>query len=218
MRIVFDIDGVVADFVSGMNALAGQLTGKQPLYPAPCRNWLTEAGGLTEAEDEAVWKAVGESADFWANLPHLPHTHQFVAHMNRWASQGHDIVFVTNRSLGKDVRRQTDLWLKEAGVLPPRTALIVNGPKGELLKALGADVFVDDYPGNIVDACAVSPNTKSLLLAHPYNQGEMQGALRLAPELVLLAIEAMTQGGGDELPELPVLQQIQDPTAVIRAE
>jgi len=200
-RIVLDIDGVMAGFVEGANRLALDMTGKALASPALCWNWLTEGPGetLTPEENKALWDCIGKSDTFWVDLPELPHAGALVTAANRWLAKGHDVIFLTTRTRGVDIKAQTDVWLQQAGVDLPRTILIA-GNKGEVLAALKADVFVDDYAPNILDACAKSPNTNCILLAQPWNADATEeidraGALRLGPEATTWAIDTFLGTG-----------------------
>lgn len=125
IRVVCDVDGVLADFVGPYSKLF------------PNHVW----GDFTEEEKE-FWN--NPKYDFWANQPVITDLYQFEQVMRNC-----EVIFLTNTAHAA-ARRD---WLKKHGFLKDRT-LIVNPPgesKYNILKLLKPDVFIDDYGKNVKD-------------------------------------------------------------------
>jgi phosphoglycolate phosphatase-like HAD superfamily hydrolase len=152
--VMFDVDGVLADFLHGYRSVQ-ELLGRTPTTEPRWDAYL----------DEQVWKFIKDSSTFWQHLPSLVHrtTALRIDSLHRDA----DVYFVTNR-VGRGPKQQTETWLRHLGIFDP--TVILSGRKGEMAAALGADFSIDDKAGNAVFMSYHSPKTKSYLLDAPYNQ------------------------------------------------
>lgn len=151
---MFDIDGVLADFLNAYRTL--QLTlGKARTYePRWDAYW-----------DEDVWAQIKNSDDFWARVPLLANAHE-MSRINDLCYAA-DVYFVTNRP-GRNVKFQTERWLRMKGIGSP--TVVISAKKGEVAAAVRADVAIDDKAGNAVFTAYHSPRTRSFLLDAVYNQ------------------------------------------------
>lgn len=156
--VMFDLDGVLADFVGGYSRLYEGIHGHSP---GPFRQW-------NDLLDTEVWGCIEASTTFWQDLNVLQGV--------RWprvneATKGCDVYFVTNR-VGKDVKQQSEVWLSKYIVGCP--TVIVTAHKGEVALAIGANYSIDDKAGNAVYISYHSPGTNSYLLDNLYNQYPQQ--------------------------------------------
>jgi hypothetical protein len=182
LRIGFDMDGVLADFESafrecdrrifGADAreavgapeveeerqaaaakIAGDVTDKSP-GPAP--------RALRRRED-AVWKAIESTENFWVHLKPLDPDAVRQIHAltlrHRW-----EVFFITQRpeTAGDTVQRQTQRWLVEQGFDLP-SVLVIRGSRGAAAEALRLDYHVDDSPQNCHDVVSES-SAKPILI------------------------------------------------------
>lgn len=157
MKIGFDVDGVLANFIPAYQRLIIELTGKNLFHPdddknPPCWDW-PQHRGYTNEEVGLAWKSIAADNTFWMSLtPHrdgvgtlrMVYPDLFLRH---------DLYFITAR-VGDRAKHQTELWL-QAYVAPnlktPPTVLI-SADKGGLCRALRLDAYLDDNLDN-VNAC-----------------------------------------------------------------
>lgn len=176
MRIGFDIDGVLANFVAAYTPLVIDTTGVDLFQPVdwvdpPVYNWNAHRGYSLE-EIKASYAVIATSEDFWANLKPLEGA-RTLAPMFDNLNHKHEIYFITSRK-GINPRKQTEGWLayhlSGTGDIP--CALIVkNGMRGEVVKALQLDAYLDDYYENVTDCLRVAPTTRTYVLSRSYNDG-----------------------------------------------
>lgn len=173
LRLIFDLDGVVADFNSSAARTFAEVTGRKlidadPWLP-PVWNWFPAVGYRAE-EIAAFWREVERRPDFWLTLRTLPDAAPTIKALK--CLQGVDIFFLTNRP-GASAHRQSVHWLIEHGIPHPQVITVYHDDeKGEISAALKADVIVDDKPGNLLAVYKYSPKTRLVLYEAPYNQGE----------------------------------------------
>jgi hypothetical protein len=154
--IVFDLDGVLVDFIGGFTQLAaefGYLKETYNTYEQP--SWDFDWCMSSEAQDK-VWEQVGKIPGWWANLPSL----QYVSIFNsiNELSKFNRVYFMTNRNVGNpDPLVQSYDWLK----------VQVTGDKGRVAKGIGADYHIDDRTSNAND---IPESCKSYLIDRKYNR------------------------------------------------
>lgn len=158
-KIGCDVDGCIA----GWNKAFGELlikTSGRDLLPADWRKgpdfptrwgWDSEAG-YTKEEIACAWMRVENDPFFWESLPLLFPEHETleaIVHLDKLASLGNDIYFITHRR-GRSCKRQTERWLQGRGMRFP-TVLISTGDKTDLVDGLELDAFIDDKLSTIED-------------------------------------------------------------------
>lgn len=176
MRIGFDIDGVLANFVKAYQNLTIELSGKN-LFTAddinnpPCWDW-PQYRGYTEDDMAAVWHAIKRDDTFWLNLEEHSNNINALKAVLQDIERRHEVYYVTSRS-GVNVRRQTKLWLIDhlnyIGRCHTEPTVLISSEKGEIAHALKLDVYVDDNFDNVVDVVKKSPQTATYLLNRSYN-------------------------------------------------
>ena len=169
--ILFDVDGVLADFVYGFTALTGQAytTGEQKEWDMLDR--------LTPHQLESAWQKVNVSDTFWLSLPPLVSKETF--YRINLLSKEHTIIFGTHR-MGIKPQTQTNLWLVENGITNPN--VVVTKRKGEFARVIDADFSIDDKVenANCIHWIADSKPCKSFLLDRHYNRiGKTKGVTRI---------------------------------------
>lgn len=175
MKIAFDIDGVIANYVRGFMALIIALSGRDLFLESdwtdpPCWDWY-KLRGYTKDEVSAAQTAILESPDFWFNLEPMTHDVAQLAIAFEELDDHHEVYFITHRS-GQHARRQTEDWLVHAlGLWEVPTVLLVGyRMKGVAAKALGLDLYIDDNYDNCLDCVEQSPLTRTYLLDRAYNR------------------------------------------------
>jgi hypothetical protein len=170
LRLGFDVDGVLADFKSGFEALA---SAHDVHGPGAAARSPDQTRTLTPADLKRLWDRIAATANWWTTLE--PFEPDAIARLyalsreHRW-----EVVFLTKRppSAGESVQFQTQWWLERHGFLLP-AVVTVPGSRGELANALRLDLVVDDQLVNCVEVVSAS-GAKAVLMA----RGEEEQALR----------------------------------------
>lgn len=166
-----DIDGVLADYTSGLAKKLYQATGKAlapPGYQPACWEWPTNDLGYTTAEYAEAQRLQDEDTAFWRELGILPGVYGFLRALDYRVGRGVDEVYFMTVRGGVAAKTQTERWLSDYGFFKP-TVLIARGDKGSLAKGLGLTHFLDDRPKNVLDVLHASPKTKAYLLGCKHN-------------------------------------------------
>lgn len=174
--VMFDMDGVLADFLGGFSALAKTFYPAAPLLTYdqadPVRGiyqqerWDFDPQLIPPAIVEKVWQTIkAPDSLFWINLEPLQHQdiYDWISDMAR----ERNVYFVTSRP-GAWAKPQTESWLRARGVENP--TVIISSLKGEVAKSLEADYSIEDKAGNAVMIKYWSPKTHSYILDWPYNR------------------------------------------------
>lgn len=165
MNIMFDLDGVLADFVYGFTALANKNYGT-PITPTSGQPSWYGFPGLDTHVIDSTWYTLKQDGTFWVGLPSLVSSDE-LAYVAALADQ-HHVYFATDRK-GLRVKRQTEEWLEDRGIINP-TVLITNR-KGEVAKALKCRFSIEDKASNAsAVAWLTEDRCKSYLINRPYNQ------------------------------------------------
>jgi hypothetical protein len=182
LRIGFDMDGVLADFESAFRECDRRIFGpdardtvgapeieeERQAAAAKAETDVDGEGrgsaarGLRRRED-AVWKAIESTENFWATLKPLDPDAVRRIHLlmirHRW-----EVFFITQRpeTAGDTVQRQTQRWLVDQGFDLP-SVLVIRGSRGSAAQALRLDYHVDDSPQNCHDVVSES-SAKPILI------------------------------------------------------
>ena len=140
--IIFDVDGVLADFVAGVSKL---VCPESPITTVsnPSMYWDFRDIWSPEAADRA-WSTIKNDPDWWANLP--PMVERDVFDRIERLHWDHHVLFVTARVSDFNVQAQTRCWLIGMGIDDP--AVVVTNKKGDIARAVNADYHIDDKPEN----------------------------------------------------------------------
>lgn len=168
--VMFDVDGVLADFSYGFRAYAkilGHAPEIKPYSHSDPRHTQWDWPDLTGEALSKTWDAVKRSGNFWYTLPPLVGLAE-AKRIQRFALD-HPVYFVTAR-VGASARFQTVLWLRDyLGLLDPN--VIVSSDKGDTACDLGATHSIEDKAGNAVYIAYVTRgSTRSYLIDRPYNR------------------------------------------------
>lgn len=169
---VFDIDGVLADFILGFTARAAALF---PLQAATTVHSTVEHArwgdfpGLSSEDEAVVWESIQHDPTFWKNLPDL-------CSYDEWSvlktlTDRADVYFATNRS-GVNPLAQTRAWLIAHGITDPN--IVITKYKGEFCRIVAATYAIDDKADN---ASCIAWNSQRegritipYLIDRPYNR------------------------------------------------
>jgi phosphoglycolate phosphatase-like HAD superfamily hydrolase len=195
LRIGFDMDGVLADFSSAYYAVEDRLYGasahsakpgdpedesNDPPAPEPAQAEPSERerARARRRRTDAVWRAIGDTPNFWLSLDPLDvhairRIHQLML-QHRW-----EVFFITQRppTPGETVQRQTQRWLVKQGFELP-SVLVIPESRGAAAGALKLDYHVDDSPKNCIDVVSES-RAKPILIVDVVDQALKASAMRL---------------------------------------
>ncbi len=153
--LVFDVDGVLADFCYGFSELAIRRFHQPLMAPyssggQPDWNW-GEYPGIPIHVIDSMWAFIQESEIFWRDL--LPLVPRGEIKDMKATCQPFDVIYMTARP-GDTAKQQTEGWLVDYGFPAGRVIIQTDKPKGCLqLQEAGATVvgILDDRPGVVVD-------------------------------------------------------------------
>jgi hypothetical protein len=162
--IMFDVDGVLADFVLGFLQVVNALPKGKGIIPYSTHEQKVWDFALPPKLLHAAWDIVKAERHFWADLPALisPAVFKDINRLRRYR----EVYFVTNR-VGHKAHEQTREWLVTHGIEHP--AVVVTGRKGQFAAAINAAAAIDDKAGNAVYTAYESPTTESFIIDLPYN-------------------------------------------------
>ena len=169
MVVGFDIDGVLADFVSPFLRLLEHRVGGGPIDPASITdpNFIQHPFLTREIIFECM-EAASYDAEFWRALAPLPSAEQW--RMLDRIGREHELLFITHRWVRDtyDINQVTCDWLRRHGVSDPMVHF-TQDKKSALVQKLNIDLFVDDRHENCED---VATQTAAMVFMphRPYNQ------------------------------------------------
>lgn len=198
MRVMFDVDGVLADFCLGFSSLGNARFGTPISNTRSQQSW-DAIGAMTPAQHAILWGWVEQHPEWWAQLFPLVDKQERDAIYQLATSVRYEVYFVTNRGIGKQrgAKYYTEEWLRKTFGIPYPT-VVLSGAKGEVAKALSVHYAIDDKAGNAVYTQYHSPVTKSHLLDRPYNRfdGEILGTKVTRVPSVSAFLNIIAEAGG----------------------
>ncbi len=178
MRIGFDIDGVLANFITAYQKLTiAKANGLNLFEPGddidpPCWNW-PELRGYSTSTMKLVWEEIASSRSFWYGLKATADCSTLDLCIQSLEHE-HDVYFVTSRP-GQYAKRQTEAWLKRELYYPSceiTPTVLISVDKGAACKTLKLNAYIDDNLDNARSVLDQSPSTRVYLLNRRYNQGD----------------------------------------------
>lgn len=183
MRVVVDIDGVLAEFNTAFHELLQDVgAAMRPLTPGrdpDCWDWPSPYGASADQEARA-WQHVVSHPDWWETLDvhgdfSGPHALSDM-HLLCQLVDLHEVTFVTHR---KNARAHTRQWLLDTFELPLDIQVIAcpYGKAGVLVD-LDPAVVIEDKPENLMGwltTCAERgfEGKRGLLVDRPWNRNTL---------------------------------------------
>ena len=167
--IVFDVDGVLANFIGPAVEKGYELAGR-PGPSAWIQRCWDDYGGLNAKEVEALWKWIRENPSFWGDLPCVLTSDEVES---IWTLQEHGarIYFATNRRL-PGALEYTVRWLRKH-LGGDNHSVVLTKRKGEFCRCVDADFYIDDKSENV--DCAIwltDGKTKAFVMHNSTNIGQ----------------------------------------------
>jgi 5'(3')-deoxyribonucleotidase len=206
MKIGFDVDGVLANFVPAYQNKFVEVTGRDAFEPMdilnpPCWDWPT-LRGYTKEDTGKVWASICADPNFWLALRPLWGNVRTLGLLAPSLEKNHDVYFITSRP-GVAVKRQTEEWLRQFvahyQAQDPTVLIVGHRVKGLVAKALKLDVYIDDNLDNVNDCARESIATRTYLLDAAYNQAG-EGEEELDP--LVIRVDTLGQMFDHELSHL----------------
>lgn len=170
MNIMLDVDGVYADFVKGFYALARTHDDTVPQYATPHQKDWHIWEGVSKKIQNKCWEQIERSSEFWRLLDPIVDAEDRLA--TRAFVEKQVVYFVTSRP-GKDVKYQTEQWLKSYLSVDLPTVLVAETGKykADIAKALCIDWSLEDNgPNAVAIGKNISNPRQSYLLDRLYNR------------------------------------------------
>ena len=150
--VVFDVDGVLANFEYGYNAMLSRL-GRPGIFAT---QW-------SDLGDPNVWSAIENDPFFWLRLPSLVGADTWTRIACLCADE--DVYFATARHVC-DPKHSTEQWLRR--YLGHKGTVVITQQKARFVKAVRATHIIDDKYENIWQARQHCQG--AVLLSRPYNE------------------------------------------------
>ena len=166
--VVFDMDGVLADFIYGFLWTARSIVNREiPIHNTGDHQSWDFDGIMTKRQQSEVWRLIKTSPVWWGTLPPLVLRDVF-ERINKISKEA-NVYFCTARPCdARPASTQTAEWLKQHDIDDPN--VVVSKMKGDFCKAVAADFAIDDKWDNAQVIHWISPDTVSVLLDRPYNR------------------------------------------------
>jgi 5'(3')-deoxyribonucleotidase len=176
--IVFDIDGVLADFIAGFMRVAKEVVGRDlPYVDTLTHEHWDSFPGLTDEEVAGTWEYIRkyQGYEFWRTLTPIALYAEFMS-IAALMLEGEEyrVYFATNRQT-PDALAASTRWLAgqlSEDVLFLRVHVVITKRKGEFCRAVDADYYIDDKSENV--DCAIwmtDKKVKAFVIDRPYNRG-----------------------------------------------
>jgi len=193
-RILFDVDGVLADIDHSAANLLELLypevkIDRTPPWPR-IWYWPDEVLGGDQEKVQAFWRTMHNNPDWFLAVPLQDDAIPLVVSGDLYRLQEYyDVYAVTNRPA--HLREVTEFWLHAVANFPV-PVITINGPKGPLAKAMGAELLIDDRIENVESA--LSHGVDARLIARPYNENTSLERTTLGTVVAALGNEVAAEG------------------------
>lgn len=175
MKIQFDVDGVLADFMIGASKLAQKYDPSVPLISCTETKDWNNWEGWSEDIKAKIWQDIKTLPYFFCDLPLLITRDE--VNMIRRLSRGNDLYFVTSRP-SPTAKWQTEQWGWEHFEFIP--TVIVTKHKSDFSRVIKPDFSIEDNADNARLISEVIGPNRSYILDRLYNRHlHLTGATRV---------------------------------------
>jgi 5'(3')-deoxyribonucleotidase len=168
VKILCDVDGVIADSNSHMLAAIALVTGRYFTREQITEWSYAKALGISQDDEDRAWQVMSE------RLESVSPYRGAVEAVTEIAERGHDIVFVTaHHPLIPHWVHAREAWLHHYFGPAPR---IIHTHHKYLISG---DVLIDDKPSNVTAWAEQHPHGTGVIWAQPWNAMPMPGLLNV---------------------------------------
>jgi phosphoglycolate phosphatase-like HAD superfamily hydrolase len=176
MRIVLDVDGVLADFVSSALRVINEMAQREalpgydvsPYTPDDVRQWEIESLLPKRFHTELFDRL--SAPGFCASIEPYPSA---LAVVDALRATGHDVAIATSPLKGSTT------WIAERTAWLQRYWGEIEIHHTHDKRGVRGDIFVDDKPSHVLDWQNANPMSRAFLLDRPYNRSAI-GLTRLS--------------------------------------
>jgi 5'(3')-deoxyribonucleotidase len=162
-RVLLDIDGVCADFVTPVLAAAGRMMGREFVLDDVHQWDILQAIGA-DAEVIAAVDRVIEQPGFCASLQVYPGVHEGLKQLRQY----YEVVVVTSPFTGPHWVAERDAWLRrELGFA--KSDIVHTAGK----RVCAGDVLIDDKDSTLVEWATYHPEGLPILFDQPWNRKDV---------------------------------------------
>lgn len=151
MKIMIDVDDVLADFNGAFIDLSHELFGTPKDVEITEWDFYRCIPGLTREMEQEVWNIIKNRENFYETLKPFAREEDFSLLREVILSKRYEIFFVTSRFpvRGRSVEEQTCRWIKRhiGGSISP--LVYVTSKKGALCEKMNISIALDDAPHHI---------------------------------------------------------------------
>lgn len=172
MKVMFDVDGVLAEFTESFTRLAFQ----HGLYKKIVKGkdqatWAFDSENGDKMDEQAVWDIIDNSMNWWCTLNPMATEKEIDMLVDWMANKKNTAYFMTARknTVGSNADLQTRFWLKSIGIDTERWQVIAGvKDKGKLCKERDITIGIDDKPSNLISLynAGVTP----IVMDYQYNR------------------------------------------------
>ena len=165
--VFFDVDGVLADFVTGFTTIANQLFGTPIIGISEMLCFDHWKKFLDEQQCNLIWEKVHNSYDFWGSLGHSL-TNKEIEMISHFVHEN-DVYFVTDRKSNvMNPAVATSYWLQTRFKIQ-HAQVIATKNKVDVARALKPEFVIDDKADHVLGYLRI-PDVRSYLFHRHYNK------------------------------------------------
>jgi 5'-nucleotidase len=166
MRILTDVDDVLAEFTPPWLELIADVVGKK-YQPEDFTTWQIDSI-FDEDTQKAIWKRVDESPGFIRNLPPLPGAENAIKELRKLGT----VAALTSPHIGPHWFYERALWLMDRGFKRKNMCFFATK------EWIPADVLIDDNPDHISKWKTDHPHGLAFLWDRPNTRGYSTPGIR----------------------------------------
>jgi hypothetical protein len=163
-RLVFDMDGVIANFVQSYLDKAEEVGGFEDV--APCCWRTVDSYLFLKGKDQDLWRRIQNDRYFWLGIKPMPGVRKTMITEGIFPD-----LYLTSRPIPSYISQQ---WILQE-LFPHAPVVTVAKAEDKIHHLTPGDVLVDDLPSTV--RLAQQMGVTALLMDAPFHRGEPAGSL-----------------------------------------